>query len=165
MLAGCTAPGVTDVQGAGSGYVEHLLVWSWRRIATGRIECPVMAKEFIDACGEDAQEVFATFCTFLKTLAFASRRRLSIRAPGWPDMTPDESQMLCLLAAAQAGDHPLFQAHLSWLTRPERRHRAQIAARAFATALEANDLLLSFPASRTPGGHERPRAVPRAIAE
>lgn len=165
MLAGCAVPGAVDAQQAGSGYVEHLLVWSWRRIATGRIECPVMAKEFIDACGEDAQEVFATFCTFLKTLALAARRRLNIQAPGWPDTTPDENQMLCLLAAAQAGDHPLFQAHLSWLTRPERRHRAQIAACAFATALEANDLLLSLPASRKPESHERPRAVPRAIAE
>lgn len=159
MPAGCTVPGPSDAQEAGSGYVEHLLVWSWRRIATGRIECPVMAREFIDACGEDAQEVFAAFCTFLKALAFASRRRLNVRSPGTPAMTPDENRMLCLLAAAQAGDHPLFQAHLSWLTRRERRHEAQTAAFAFAAALKANHLVLSLPEPRAPEIHGRPRAV------
>ena len=32
-----------------------------------------MAQEFADAYGGDAGEVFLTLCTFLKTLAYASR--------------------------------------------------------------------------------------------
>jgi hypothetical protein len=49
------APASADVRGF--GYGEHLLVWSWRRIVDGRVHCPVMAQEFVDACGDDAREV------------------------------------------------------------------------------------------------------------
>ena len=77
-----TAARSADV--AGFGYGEHLLVWSWRRIAAGRGGCPVIAREFSDACGDDAAEVFATFCTFLRALAYACRRRLQIGHPGSP---------------------------------------------------------------------------------
>jgi len=164
MLAGSIA--TTDAPGAqvsGSGYAEHLLIWSWRRIATGRVECPVMAKEFTDACGDDAQEVFATFCTFLKTLGFSSRRRLNMRAPGWPTMTADERRILTLLAAAQAGDCALLEAHLCWLTRPHRRHELQIAVCAFATALAASNLVLSLPAPSPPASRERSRPMIESI--
>ena len=30
----------------GLSYGEHLLVWSWRNIATGRGGCPLIAREF-----------------------------------------------------------------------------------------------------------------------
>jgi len=143
----------------GFGYGEHLLVWSWRRIVTGRVQCPVMAQEFADACGSDAGEVFLTLCTFLKALAFASRRQLVIRAPDPFGVTPDERQILTLLGAAQSEDHSLFQAHLRWLAPPERRRELQIAARALAAAFKANNLLLALPPSATPDSRVGPRAV------
>jgi hypothetical protein len=144
---------------ATAGYGEHLLVWSWRRIVAGRVQCPVMAQEFADACGSDAGEVFLTLCTFLKTLAFASRRQLAFRAPDPFGVTADERQILTLLAAAQSEDHTLFQAHLRWLTPPERRGELQIAAHALATAFKANNLPLALPPSATPDSRERPHAV------
>jgi hypothetical protein len=143
----------------GFGYGEHLLVWSWRRIVTGRINCPVMAQEFADACGSDAGEVFITLCTFLKALAFASRRQLVIRAPDPFGVTSDERQVLTLLAAAQSEDHSLFQAHLRWLAPPERRHTLQIAAQALAKAFLVNDLPLALPPSATPVSRALPHAA------
>jgi len=149
----------TAADARGLGYGEHLLVWSWRRIVTGRIHCPVMAQEFADACGSDAGEVFLTLCTFLKALAFASRRQLVIRAPDPFGVTSDERQVLTLLAAAQSEDHSLFQAHLRWLAPPERRRGLQIAAQALANAFKANDLPLALPPSATPDSRARPHAL------
>ncbi len=143
----------------GFGYVEHLLVWSWRRIATGRACCPLMMDEFADACGEDGPEVFVTLCTFLKGLALAGRRQLVIGAPGCLAVTPDERQVLTLLAAAQAGAPALLEAHLRWIAIPEKRHILEIATGAFARALNTNDLRIALPAQAMPIVFERPRAV------
>lgn len=146
----------------GCGYSEHLLVWSWRRIVEGRIHCPVMAREFTEACGNAGSEVFAALCAFLSALAAASRRRLAFRAPNAFDITADERQALTLLAAAQAKDHALFHAHLNWLARPQRRHELQAAAYALAAVLEANHLPLALPPSARPDGNERLRMAHRA---
>lgn len=89
-----------------------------------------MAHEFSDACGNDAGEVLLTFCAFLRALALASRRPLSIGSPGRLAVTADERRILILLAAAQAGTPSLFEAHLRWLARAEQSHTLKIAARA-----------------------------------
>jgi hypothetical protein len=151
------APAAAEARGF--GYGEHLLVWSWRRIVAGRAECPLLAREFADACGEDGAEVFATFCTFLRALGFASRRRLAIGEPGSLAVTADERQMLTLVAAAQAAAPALLEAHLRWLTEPDRRHVLQIAAGALANALAANDLRVALPKLDRPQVCERPLAV------
>ena len=80
------------------GYPEHLLVWTWRRIATGRAGCPLIAAEFTDACGDDAGEVFATFCTFLRALAHSGRGGLRVGPPGCRAITADERRLLTLIA-------------------------------------------------------------------
>ena len=156
-----TGRAASDVRGC--GYGEHLLVWSWRRIVGGRFHCPVMAREFTEACGEAGDEVLLALCTFLKALAFASRRRLIFRAPDPFGVTSDERQVLTLLAAAQGEDHALFQAHLRWLAHPERRHDLQVAAYALATALKVHQLPLALPQSATPDSSERPYAVVRGL--
>jgi hypothetical protein len=141
MLAGREAAD-TATEAREFGYGGHLLVWSWRRIASGRAHCPVMARQFARACGEDAAEVLLTFHTFLKALAFAARRQLAIGAPCALAITPDERRILTLIAAAQAEMPGLFEAHLRALARPERRHVLQLAAGALATALLVNELRL-----------------------
>lgn len=146
-------------EGLSFGYAEHLLVWSWRRIATGRSGCPLMLDQFADVCGEDGPEVFVTFCTFLKALAVASRRQFSIGAPGCTTVTADERQVLTLLAAAQAGTPALLEAHLRWIAIPERRLILQIATGALARALMAHALQIALPAHAMPTTCERPRAV------
>jgi hypothetical protein len=131
---------------AGIGRAEHLLVWSWRRIAAGRADCPLIAREFRQLCGEDAAEVLATFGVFLRALAYAGRHRLKIGYPGWAGLTADERQCLMLIAAAQTGDEVCFETHLRWLARAERRPALEISTQALATALEMHDLQLQpFP--------------------
>jgi len=127
------------------GYPEHLLVWTWRRIATGRAGCPLIAAEFTDACGDDAGEVFATFCTFLRALAHSGRGGLRVGPPGCRAITADERRLLTLIAAAQTNERTLFAAHLCWLARAEHREALALAARALAAAFAANHLLLASP--------------------
>jgi len=122
---------------------EHLLVWSWRRIAAGRGDCPLILREFARACGEDTVEVFATFHTFLRALAHGSRRRLRVGWPGASVLTGDERQLLALIAAAQAGHGALFEAHLRWLARGEFHDAVAIAAQALGRALKAHALCLA----------------------
>ncbi len=129
------------------GYAEHLLVWTWRRIAAGQDGCLLIAREFALACGEDAAEVYATLRTFLRALACTCRRRLRVGSPGSPSLTGDERQLLTLIAAAQAGGAAHFEAHLRWLARDTHREALAIATRALGTALLANDLRLSLPAA------------------
>ncbi|MEI9985338.1 MAG: hypothetical protein WDN69_20380 [Aliidongia sp.] len=143
----------------GFGYGEHLLVWSWRRIAAGRGGCPLIAREFAEICGEDAAEVVATLDTFLRALAFAGRRAFVFGPPGSLTVTADERQILELIAAAQAGRPALFEAHLQWLARPDRRPVLQITAGALATALKVNDLHLTVPEVPAPVACRRPLAV------
>jgi hypothetical protein len=149
MLLGEMAdPAGGDVRGF--GYGEHLIVWSWRRIAAGRMTCPVVTREFADACGEDGAEVFVTFCTFLKALGYACRRPLAIGLPSSLAVTADERRVLTLVAAAQAAAPALFEAHLCWLARPDQSQVLRIATGALAAALHVHDLQLSLPDLQTP---------------
>ena len=125
---------------------EQLLVWSWRKIASGRGRCPLIVKAFEGACGEDAPEVFAAFHGFLNALAFAGRRRFTVGHPGCFFLTPDERQAIALVAAAQEGEDALFEANLSWMARREHRRVMAMGARVLAAAFMAHDLRLPLPA-------------------
>lgn len=143
----------------GLGHAEQLLVWSWRRVATGHAYCSLTRDGFAATCGEDGPEVFVTFCTFLQALAVASRRQFLIGAPGLAVLTADERQVLTLLAAAQADDPALLEAHLCWLAIPEKRPVLEIATVALARALCFSALNLVLPARPVPAGGEKLRAV------
>jgi hypothetical protein len=144
---------------SGFGFGEHLLLWSWRRMATGRTFCPLMMDDFSAAFGDDGPEVFATFCTFLQALAVASRKPLTIGTPGCPEITADERQALTLIAASQAKAPALLEAHLRWIAIPEKRLVLQIATNALARALAVNEMVLDMPEHILPTACERPRAV------
>jgi hypothetical protein len=136
-----------------SDYAQHLLVWALRRIVVRRAVCPIVAHEFANACGEDAGEVLATLRVFIIAYGSAARRRMNIGHPGGDGLTGDERQLLDLIAAAQDGDQPRFEANLCWIARPERRHCLVIAARALATAFALHGLWLcpaAPPAVSTP---------------
>lgn len=142
----------------GFGYAEHLLVWTWRRLALGR-SCPLLLDEFTEACGEDGPEVFVTLCTFLKALGVAGRKQFVIGAPGCLAITADERQVLTLLAAAQSEAPALLEAHLRWMAIPDKRHILEIATGALARAFAENEMRLALPIPVTPSTCERPRAV------
>ena len=126
-------------------YREHLLVWSWRNIATGRGGCPLIAREFSRLCGEDAGEVLATFYTFLQALAYAGRRRLQVGYPGYSALTLDERQMLVLIAVAQRDDSMRLDAHLEITALAARRPALALAARALGTALNEHNVRIPLP--------------------
>jgi hypothetical protein len=127
---------------AGAEIGGRLLIRTLRRIAAGR-ECEALTiREFDDAFGEDAAEVFATFYTFLQAVACGSRRKMRVAHPGSHPLTPDELQLLTVIAAAQSGDAPRLEAHLRWLSRASLRAAVAITARALATALAVHDYWL-----------------------
>jgi hypothetical protein len=139
---------IEDVRGF--GYGEHLLIWTWRRLATGRAECPAIARAFGEACGEDGADVLATVLAFLQILAQGRRRRLLIGYPTALSLTADERQVLILLAAAQHGEAELLEAHVRWLAGGNHREALKIAARAVARALGAHEVFLPLPPASTP---------------
>jgi hypothetical protein len=144
---------------AAFGYSERLLVRSLRRIASGKGCCPFISREVAALCGEEALEVVATCGTFLQALSFAGRRRLTFAKPGSAGITPDERQLLELVAATQAGRTELFEAHLRWLARPERRPVLKIAAGAVATAFAVNELRFAPPRMAAPAARTRVLAL------
>jgi hypothetical protein len=90
--------------------------------------------------GEDGEETLSLLRIFLGLLGTGVRRRLSFGHPGWPGVTSDEQRLLCLIAAAQAENGALFEAHLAWLARIEARRPLALATRGLAAAFAEHDL-------------------------
>ncbi len=128
----------------GFGYGEHLLVWGWRRLADGRRDCPVLAREFTEAFGEDAAEVLATLAVFLRVLGRGSRKRLVVGPACCLALTADERQVLNLVAAALNGHEAAFEANLVWLVRSEFHPALGVGARALASAFALHGLSLEL---------------------
>ena len=118
---------------AGSG--GQLMIDALRRLAFSGSCAAIPRRDFALAFPGDAGEVFATFRAFLGVLAHGGRRKLRVGAPGARSRTPDETLVVALVAAAQAGDEALVDAYLCWLTHVEARGAAAITVRALATAL------------------------------
>jgi hypothetical protein len=135
------APGVL-----GLSYGEHLLIWSIRRMATGRASCPLIAREFVDGCGAQAEQAMAAFAAFFAILARGGRRRLVVAPPGAVGLSTDERLLLAIFAAAQAGAAARLRAHLAWVARPQEQSRLEAAATVVAMALALNGHRLPFPA-------------------
>jgi hypothetical protein len=129
----------------GLSYGEHLLIWSMRRMASGRAGCPLIAREFADACGAEAEHVMAAFGFFFATLARAGRRRLMVSPPGCVGLSNDEQLILSVFAAAQTRAAARLRAHLAWLAPPQEEARLEAAATVVAAALALNGHRLSLP--------------------
>jgi hypothetical protein len=132
------------------GQPEHLLIWTWRRVARGHGQCPLITREFRAVFGEDAGEVLGAFIAFLDALAYASRRKLAVGFPGCSGLTVDEQRVTALLAAAQNDRPALFEAHLTWLARADDRHVMAIGVGALARAFLAHGLCLAPPTPMRP---------------
>lgn len=123
---------------------DHLLIWAWRRIAFGQIKCPLLPREFNESFGDDGAEVLAMLQVFLHALDAACWSPLRIGLPGGYCVTRDEELALTLLAAAQSGNHSLFERSIMHLARPEWRHVVAIAANGLAKAFTLNGLCLGI---------------------
>jgi hypothetical protein len=99
-------------------YAERMLIWATRRVACGRGDLRIVEAEFLDACGEhDGPTAWIAFRSLLVLLAVYGRRPFVLGPPSWPGLTPDETSLLQVFAAAQAGDGARLASHLAWLVR------------------------------------------------
>lgn len=113
----------------------HLLVWTWRKLVAGEVECPVLAKEFMGFPDGRGLALLEAFGVFLQTLGAGSRRLLAVGLPRCAGITNDEAQMLRLIAAAQVQDGALLTAHLSWLVNGNHSATVERSARYLAEIL------------------------------
>lgn len=113
----------------------HLLVWTWRKLVAGEVECPLLAREYMAFADGRGLELLEAFGVFLQALGAGSRRLLAVGQPRVAGITGDEAQMLRLIAAAQTGDGALIAAHLSWLVRGAHHGTVERSARYLAETL------------------------------
>jgi hypothetical protein len=96
-------------------HAEHLVVWSLRAYAAGRIDCPIVARAWRDACGPLGDPARAAFTVFGQQLAVQGRRPVILGRAGLVTLTRDEQLLLAIFAAAQDGDTARCEARLTWL--------------------------------------------------
>lgn len=113
----------------------HLLVWTWRKLVAGEVECPLLAREYMRFDGGRGLVLLEAFGVFLQALGAGSRRMLAVGQPRVAGITGDEAQMLRLIAAAQSQDDALLAAHLSWLVRGAHGDTVARSARYLAESL------------------------------
>jgi hypothetical protein len=141
---------------------EHMLLWSFRAIAFGRADCPLVRRQFEETCGPLATEALAALTVFVRELGVGGRRRLTLAAPGSFRVTCDEQTVLAAFAAAQSEEYARMEAHLSWLIGDAVRAPFPAACCLLAQAFAMNDLALrcppaSDPEHRTPGAAQPAR--------
>ena len=131
---------------------EHMLLWSFRAIAFGRGDCVLVKRQFEDTCGPLAIEALTALSVFVRELAAAGRRKITLAAPGSFRLTCDEQLVLAVFAAAQDDDYVRMEAHLAWLLADAPRAPFPAAACLVAQAFGMNDLILRSPPAAEPAG-------------
>ncbi|MFN3230040.1 MAG: hypothetical protein ACK41P_09330 [Asticcacaulis sp.] len=114
---------------------ERMVIWAFRVHASGCNACPVMVRTFKDLLGPYAEAAFRAFRQFAETLDRTARRPVRVSRPGSLHLLQDEKLLLCLFAAAQAGDPDRFCAHFRFLSGHEPREPFAASAHVFAEAL------------------------------
>lgn len=131
----------------------HLLVWTWRKLVAGEVECPVLAKEYMSFADGRGLVLLEAFSVFLQALGGGARRMMAVGHPHSPGITNDEAQMLRLIAAAQDGDMALLSSHLSWMVQATGREAAERSVLHLAeTLLNCGVVLPPASAIRPPSG-------------
>lgn len=138
-------------------YPQQLVVWGLRRRRLGAPAWSVVAAEFHFACGRCPRRA-AVAVGALQTLALAIETE-GRRPPRWapldaPCLGADETLLLALLAAYQAGETGLVTRYLEWLFPVGAAVHAREAASALADALA--DAGCAFPRLRTADAPPRP---------
>lgn len=137
----------------------HLLVWTWRKFVAGHADCPVLIREYERFAGAGAEELLVAFAAFLQALGHGSRRVLTVGHQHCAGLTPDETHILRLIAAAQADDSALMTAHLNWLVRSEHQAAAAAAGRHLAERLQDCGVRLPEATQPPPPGLSRLEVV------
>jgi len=83
------------------GRAANTMLTGLRMMVVGRGECPALRRLFVELCGPRGEEALIGLFVIVKQVAFRSRRRLSVHAPGCAAISSDELIFLSALAAAQ----------------------------------------------------------------
>ncbi len=140
----------------GLTYGEHLMVWGMRRIVTGRGVDGLFLDECRHAFSTDGEDAAGAVCVFLCLLGRSARQVFEIAPPGALTLTRDERRILTLLAAAQAEDPVLLDAHLRWVSVPGYRPALAEAAVTLGRLLAEHGHFLSPGTPGTPGAPRVP---------
>lgn len=148
------------------GFAAGFALWGFRSCARGQERCCVIAQGFQRMFGADAPLAVGGLLALARILGADGRRKIRLASPGCVRLTSDELSVVAALAAAQAGDEPRLEAHLSWLLACAPEPRACVAAwrtgQVFADAgmkIEAPELDITPPlAAHTFVVHEGGRA-------
>jgi hypothetical protein len=102
----------------------------------------------------------------VREIGTAGARRVSVACPGCCRMTADELSVLALLSAAQARDHALADAHVTWLLAGRHSLTARSAALAVGGLFKAAGLIIEGPPVELSAASRAPRfPVLRAVGE
>lgn len=127
--------------GTGAG----LMLWGFRACVAGHVQCPALVRLFARSLGSQADYVRQSLLVLSQAIGCDGHRRLTVNGPGQIEATADELSFLAALAAAQCGDEPLRDAHLTWLMVRPPNESAVKAAAATAQALMQAGYLITMP--------------------
>lgn len=98
------------------GFSEHLVVWTFRAFASGRLDCPMVVGAWREGgTGAAGEEAWRLMTIFAREVGTGGRREIVIGTPGLLMVTRDEQLLLALLSAASREDESRMAAHLRWL--------------------------------------------------
>lgn len=136
----CETPHLRDLSQG-----EHMLVWGFRAIAFGVGVCPLVRRQYEQACGVTGSEALNALEVFIRELARRGRRKVTLCVPGSCRLSHDEQLIVAIFAAAQIEDYPRLEAHLAWLLADTPRAPFAAAACLVAQAFNLNGLILRVP--------------------
>ena len=95
------------------GFSEHLVVWTFRAFASGRLDCPMVVGAWREGgTGAAGEEAWRLMTIFAREVGTGGRREIVIGTPGLLMVTRDEQLLLALLSAASREDESRMAAHL-----------------------------------------------------
>ncbi|RIJ28675.1 hypothetical protein [Henriciella algicola] len=98
------------------GIAAGLAVWGFRACARGGAGCCTVVSGFSRAFGErNGPRVLGDVLNFARFIGHSGRRKVALAMPGCARLSSDELSIIACLAAGQAGDRALMDAHLTWL--------------------------------------------------
>lgn len=90
-------------------------LWGFRACAAGHGRCVTLHSGFARAFGQNAGPALSALQDLACELGGRGRRTIAVAAPGWVQLTADETSILAALAASQRHDVNRRDAHLTWL--------------------------------------------------
>jgi hypothetical protein len=124
------------------GQGETYLVHAIRAIVVGHGRCPALLRLLDGLVADDAEDLARSLAILLGAIDNGCRRPVTIGYRGDATLTPNEIQIVAIIAAAQRGDSAELSARLNWLVSAPHQKPVAIAARIVARLLAAHGAML-----------------------